>query len=44
MFEGVSKVFQGCFKEVLEKFQETFKGLRCFKEVTRVLKESVKCV
>ena len=26
VFEGVSKVFQGCFKEVLGEFRETFKG------------------
>ena len=26
VFEGVSKVFQRCFKEVLGEFRETFKG------------------
>ena len=26
MFEGISKVFLGCFKEVLGVFRETFNG------------------
>ena len=44
MFEGVSKVFQGCFKEVLIVFQGSLKGvskkiLGCFNEVSREFKE-----
>ena len=44
-FNGVSRKFKGCFKEVLRVFIECFKGVSrkfqgCFKEVARVLKKS----
>ena len=49
MSERVSRNFQGCFKEVLRTFWESFEGVSrnfqgCFKEVLRVFQESFKKV
>ena len=48
MFE-VKRKFQGCFKEVLRVFTESFKGVSrkfqgCYSEVSRVFRESLKDV
>ena len=48
-FKGVSRKFQGCFKEVLREFHGSFKGVSrkfqgCLKEVSRVFQGPFKDV